>query len=96
MLQGVLFDMDGLMFDTERIGRDGWHKAAEILHIDLPEEIIAAMRGTGTDRCREIFNAAIPGSLYDTAHDCGCAMRTRSSPQTAYRSSRGCRGCCAG
>ena len=69
MLQGVLFDMDGLMFDTERIGRDGWHKAAEILHIDLPEEIIAAMRGTGTDRCREIFNAAIPGNLYDTAHD---------------------------
>ena len=57
------------MFDTERIGRDGWHKAAEILHIDLPEGIIAAMRGTGTDRCREIFNAAIPGSLYDTAHD---------------------------
>ena len=50
MLQGVLFDMDGLMFDTERIGRDGWHKAAEILHIDLPEGIIAAMRGTGTDR----------------------------------------------
>ena len=69
MLQGVLFDMDGLMFDTERIGRDGWHKAAETLHIDLPEEIIAAMRGTGTDRCREIFNAAIPGSLYDTVHD---------------------------
>ena len=64
-----MFDMDGLMFDTERIGRDGWHKAAEILHIDLPEEIIAAMRGTGTDRCREIFNAAIPGSLYDTAHN---------------------------
>lgn len=50
MLQGVFFDMDGLMFDTERVGRDGWHKAAEILHIDLPEEIIAAMRGTGTDR----------------------------------------------
>ena len=69
MLRGVLFDMDGLMFDTERIGRDGWHKAAEILHIELPEEIIAAMRGTGIDRCREIFNAAIPGNLYDTAHD---------------------------
>lgn len=69
MLQGVLFDMDGLMFDTERVGRDGWHRAAEILHIDLPEGIIAAMRGTGTDRCREIFNAAIPGDLYDTAHD---------------------------
>ena len=64
-----MFDMDGLMFDTERIGRDGWRKAAETLQIDLPEEIIAAMRGTGTERCREIFNAAIPGGLYDTAHD---------------------------
>lgn len=85
MLQGVLFDMDGLMFDTERIGRDGWHKAAEILHIDLPEGIIAAMRGTGTDRCREIFNAAIPGVCMTRLTTCGCAMRTRPSPQTACR-----------
>ena len=52
MLQGVLFDMDGLMFDTERIGRDGWHKAAEILHIiDLavmaPARIVLAIGEQG-------------------------------------------------
>lgn len=67
MIQGVLFDMDGLMFDTERIGRDGWQAAARSLGITIPESLIASMRGTGTDQCRAIFNAAIPGALYDTA-----------------------------
>ena len=59
MLQGVLFDMDGLMFDTERIGRDGWHKAAEILHIDLPrEKALAYLQQTDVER---YFTAAVFG-----------------------------------
>ena len=55
MLQGVLFDMDGLMFDTERIGRDGWRKAAETLHIDLPEEIIAGFHRAPADLSTSIL-----------------------------------------
>lgn len=69
MLQGVLFDMDGLMFDTERLGREGWLHAAARLGVDIPEEVIAQMRGTGVEQCREIFNRAIPGELYDRAHE---------------------------
>lgn len=67
MIQGVLFDMDGLMFDTERIGRDGWFAAAERLGIPITEALIAKLRGTGVERCRVIFNSQIPGGLYDTA-----------------------------
>ena len=81
MLQGALFDMDGLMFDTERIGRDGWLAAARQLGIAIPGTVIAAMRGTGTDACRALFNAAIPGAHYDEAH----ALRLRYADEVIRR-----------
>ena len=81
MLQAALFDMDGLMFDTERIGRDGWHTAAKTLGIAISETVIAAMRGIGTDACRALFNAAIPGGRYDEAR----ALRLRYAEETIRR-----------
>ena len=41
--------MDGLMFDTERIMKDGWMHACEILDFHLTEEQLSQMRG-GTRR----------------------------------------------
>ena len=67
MIDAVFFDMDGIMFDTERIGRNGWHVAAKILGIQIPETVIDDMRGTGIEECRTLFNSQIPGRLYDTA-----------------------------
>lgn len=81
MLQGVLFDMDGLMFDTERLGREGWLHAADRLGVDIPEEVIARMRGTGVERCREIFNRSIPGGLYDAAHELRLTYAEKSIAQ---------------
>ena len=79
MPEAVLFDMDGLMFDTERLGLEGWHAAARILGISIPDTVIAGMRGTGVPESRALFNARIPGNLYDTArklrvdYAAGCA-----------------------
>ena len=44
MIQGVLFDMDGLMFDTERIGYEGWKYAGKKLGIHMKDELIASFR----------------------------------------------------
>lgn len=36
----VIFDMDGLMFDTERIAVDAWRRAGERLGVKIPPELI--------------------------------------------------------
>lgn len=73
--------MDGLMFDTERLGREGWLHAAARLGVGIPEEVIAQMRGTGVERCREIFNRSIPGGLYDAAHELRLAYAEKAIEQ---------------
>lgn len=45
MIQGVIFDMDGLMFDTESAMLRGWLKAGEVLHYDITEELILSVMG---------------------------------------------------
>ena len=54
MIQGVLFDMDGLMFDTERIGYEGWKYAGKKLGIHMKDELIASFRGTGEKKSEDI------------------------------------------
>ena len=47
MIHGVLFDMDGLMFDTEAVGYRGWKEAGRQLGIEISDQVIAAFRGLG-------------------------------------------------
>lgn len=44
MIKAVLFDMDGVLVDTEKYYRDYWKKAAEELGYDLPLEDILRLR----------------------------------------------------
>lgn len=55
MIRGILFDMDGLMFDTEAIGYRGWKEAGRRLGIRIDDEAIAALRGLGDREKREMF-----------------------------------------
>ena len=40
MVRGVIFDMDGLMFDTERLATVLWNQVGDELKIDMTEEFL--------------------------------------------------------
>ncbi|HOF11750.1 MAG TPA: HAD family phosphatase [Treponemataceae bacterium] len=58
MLEAVLFDMDGLLFDTERLYLKSWKKASEEAGIDFSEDLFFRCVGTNTrDTKKIIFDA---------------------------------------
>ena len=68
MIRGVVFDMDGLMFNTERIGVDGWLRAGEVLGYEIPESLIIETLGVNFLDTRRIIEAGLPASFpYDRA-----------------------------
>lgn len=50
----VLFDMDGLMIDTEAVYADCWRQAGALLGLPLPETLIRDMVGLSSERCRQL------------------------------------------
>lgn len=55
MINGIVFDMDGIMFDTERLSTDGWLDTAKKLNIDLPIEFIDSFKGTAASFSEKLF-----------------------------------------
>lgn len=64
MVKGVIFDMDGLMFDTERLWDTLWEPACRELGLPLPpdmQKFTAGGRGlAGENLCRHVASY-IPG-----------------------------------
>ena len=69
----VIFDMDGLILDTETISIDGWAKAGSELGFSIPLELFGSLFGCGKVECRKRMAAALGGSFdFDAAY----AIRT--------------------
>ena len=63
MIQGVIFDMDGLMFDTEPVWGACWAPVLEKFGLEVPEGMVAGVRGCAGDT----MHAALRRFLGDDA-----------------------------
>lgn len=55
LLQGVIFDMDGLMFDTERLSACCWEQVGREFGLDITESFLVGVRGMTRREFQRIF-----------------------------------------
>lgn len=53
MVKGVIFDMDGTMFDTECLSTKGWIYAGKKLGVDIPIALTDSFRGRNPQSIRK-------------------------------------------
>ena len=58
MIEAVLFDMDGLMFDTERMWAEAWTEVARKRGLENIGAVVDSMRGRNRAGCMEVCRAA--------------------------------------
>ncbi len=56
MLKGAIFDMDGLLFDTEKVYQETWGELARERGIRLPEDFKYHICGTSGDLAYEVVS----------------------------------------
>ena len=63
MILAAVFDMDGLMFDTEAVGRDAWNQVGEAMGFGDLTKVNEQCLGRNKAACREIFGRVFGGKL---------------------------------
>jgi HAD superfamily hydrolase (TIGR01509 family) len=69
-IAAVIFDMDGLMFDTERISVEGWQRAGSVCGCEIPESLLLDTIGRDLQDTRVLFDRTFGSSLdFERARD---------------------------
>lgn len=67
MIKTVIFDMDGLMFDTERLSDEGWYFAADKMNVTIQQEMLDSMKGVNRLGCDRILHSHL-GETFDVEY----------------------------
>lgn len=60
MKKGAIFDMDGLLFDTELVYNTSWYEVADNLGLLIHEKMLDELRGTNGTIMNSIVNSYLP------------------------------------
>lgn len=72
MTQAIIFDMDGLMFDTETLSVKGWHAAGQAQGVDITEAMVFQVFGLNPKSLGQFWTSQF-GASFD--HDKAMAGR---------------------
>ena len=87
-MEAVIFDMDGLMFDTERLAMEGWMQAGKSFGLDIPYRVVIETAGRNTADTRSILERGLGRKIpfdelrelrfsyvWDTVDRCGVPVK---------------------
>lgn len=69
MEKAIVFDMDGVIFDTERVGKQAWRQAAQEMNFTEVETAIEQVRGFNGADTTAYFAEHYPEFNYAKFHD---------------------------